>query len=125
MNNKDSRDNSFHISMKDVAHFTEQCPDCEASIGELHGDGCDVEACPECGGQFVSCDCELTVPRLPWTGYWPGSAECLEFGWYSKFVTGDGWVSCDKDDPQMYSVNLNRLGVDAKWDKSQGRFIKC
>src|SRR5690606_30243886 len=27
------------------------CHDCSALPGQLHGDGCDMERCPRCGGQ--------------------------------------------------------------------------
>lgn len=102
----------------------EHCPDCGAGIGDLHLDYCDVERCPDCGGQMLSCCCEgdIEMPRLPWTGLWPGVAECREFGWYSKLITGQGWTTCSKDDPEA-SENLNRLYVDAVWDKNKGRFV--
>ena len=34
------------------------CHDCAAIKGEFHGPDCDVERCPACDGQLVSCDCE-------------------------------------------------------------------
>jgi|SRR5580698_1748734 hypothetical protein len=33
------------------------CHDCRAIKGEFHVPSCDVEQCPGCGGQLLSCDC--------------------------------------------------------------------
>ena len=33
------------------------CHDCDAKEGEFHQFGCDMERCPFCGGQLVSCGC--------------------------------------------------------------------
>lgn len=33
------------------------CHDCGVSEGEIHHLGCDMERCPFCGKQLISCDC--------------------------------------------------------------------
>src|SRR5262249_27477601 len=35
----------------------ERCGDCHALEGENRELGCDLERCPFCGGQLISCDC--------------------------------------------------------------------
>ena len=49
------------------------CHDCGAKVGELHQLGCDMERCPVCGCQLISCDEDHydlieagKVPRIPY-----------------------------------------------------------
>lgn len=132
------------------------CGDCGVQPGQLHQLGCDIERCPRCGGQAISCDCiyevcgldpetleqahpgiyangptaqmnetwdaEWANRRMPWTGEYPGCAECREFGWYAKLAPGKGWFECGPEEPGA-TENLNRLYVDAVWDIERQRFV--
>jgi hypothetical protein len=37
---------------------TQPCHDCGAVRGEFHVPGCDVERCPVCGDQAITCNCQ-------------------------------------------------------------------
>jgi hypothetical protein len=82
--------------------------------------------CPHCKETIATCTNEAVnrIEFIPWSGIWPGVEECQEFGWYAKFKPGEGgWIRCDKDDPEG-SEDLNRLCVEAKWDREKQRMVK-
>jgi hypothetical protein len=102
------------------------CPDCDVAPGEIHEWGCDIEQCPYCGGQLISCDCRRKPPlddRLAWSGVWPGQDECREFGWFARLVPGRGWVPCEPGE-QGAIEDLNRLHVEARWNRRRKRFVR-
>jgi hypothetical protein len=37
--------------------ITQPCGDCGVVRGELHLEGCDIEVCPCCSGQYLGCEC--------------------------------------------------------------------
>jgi hypothetical protein len=43
----------------DWSATTIPCHDCRVLKGEFHVPSCDVEECPVCGGQLITCDCEF------------------------------------------------------------------
>jgi hypothetical protein len=34
-----------------------RCHDCGVQPGQFHHPGCDMEECPDCGGQLITCSC--------------------------------------------------------------------
>ena len=120
------------------------CPDCKVKPGQLHTPGCDVERCPACGVQFISCDCVATANgtddvtdemierwdaewgprRIPWSGEWPGVAEAREFGWYCRRdPDGPGYVPCSADHPGARE-DLTRVAMEGVWDRDARRFVR-
>lgn len=48
---------------RDMAYFygLTRCGDCGARAGFYHHPGCDMETCPECGGQLLGCECVYSI----------------------------------------------------------------
>jgi len=38
--------------------YPKQCPDCGVLKGREHLSCCDIEECPLCGSQLISCECQ-------------------------------------------------------------------
>jgi hypothetical protein len=112
------------------------CNDCGASVGEPHGDDCDVATCLVTGRQRLSCSVGTVVFGWPekhphddcgnqaWAGEWPGHAECEEFGWWAvESPATQKWMRDNGiPDGDLPHHNLNRLAVDAGWDPVACRF---
>lgn len=115
---------------------TDRCPDCQVAIGEQHQDGCDVARCLWDGGQRLQCELEGDVDHDcgadAWTGYWPGSVEAAEFDWWIYWdgpdpergwdYRGRGWVRVTADHPDA-RPDLNRLQIEAHWDRAGQRWV--
>lgn len=55
----DSKGKEFkRIPYTDNCLDPQSCHDCNVKEGKLHHDGCDMERCPKCHGQLLSCDCD-------------------------------------------------------------------
>ena len=112
------------------------CHDCGCSEGELHESGCDMERCPFCGGQLISCDCcydILGIDCSPGTwAYHNGLTKEQDAVWdaalkkrglipYIRFPIICGY--CGKRWPELFMV------PDAEWNKyirgHAGKLVIC
>lgn len=48
--------NPYFSPFDDLDH---RCHDCGVALGRIHHPGCDLEECPRCHGQLLSCECDV------------------------------------------------------------------
>ena len=110
----------------DMVEGPSDCPGCGVAPGAMHVVECEVEPCPACGWQRLSCGCGREVrdeERMAWTGYLPGAAECREYGLWSKLVPEKGWVPCSPGEAGAYE-DVNRLVAESHWDRANRRWVR-
>lgn len=102
----------------------QKCRDCNAREGEFHKPGCDMEICPFCGGQLMSCDCcygKLGIDVSPGTwAYKHGLTDEQEKEW-DKILRKKGLIPyaptvmvchrCGRREPDFFGV------PDREWQK--------
>jgi DNA-directed RNA polymerase subunit RPC12/RpoP len=98
------------LSKLTIEHKETQNPKLLKKIKMIIDNGEDETTVADCCDEIVK-----DSDRMPWTGIWPGVAECQEYGLWSK-MGPKGWEKCDKDDPEA-SEDLNRLTEVCKWDR--------
>lgn len=67
------------LLLEEIKTSDRHCGDCGVIPGEKHLDGCDIAECLVCRGQRLQCSCENGSGDI-WTGLWPGTIECYEYG---------------------------------------------
>jgi len=67
-----------------------RCHDCDIEEGQLHKLGCDMERCPNCLGQLISCGCPEPAEkdRIIWVEI-PNLCRLCGEKWPDMFILSD------------------------------------
>ena len=99
----------------------ETCPKCDVAIGEIHENSCGVTRCKEHGFQRFSCPMPGKHTPTKFTGFWPGTQEAIERGWYAYLDTKKGWTACDEDHADA-TPDLKRVMSQLRWNSESEKF---
>lgn len=72
-----------------------KCHDCGCREGEIHSLGCDMERCPFCGGQLVTCDCsydKLNIDCSPGTWAYEKGLTIVQEERWKKLLEKEGRI---------------------------------
>ena len=110
------------------------CPDCGVGLFEFHAPCCDVERCPICGGQMLSCNCHLTVlgydpDNLPEDIY-EGGLDDLQTEKASMLIDKEGRIPWNgkwpgEEECEMYGLYSYFDQKDPKADGKNYGHIPC
>jgi len=123
--------------VKDMERTT--CHDCGVKVGEYHLPNCDIERCPKCGGQLLSCGCFIyenedngyfnekefeKYEREKWSGIMYEDAHIyaeehdLWVFWGPGYAPRyqKGWIKCDKNHPgAKHDLNTSSSHIMKNW----------
>lgn len=101
-----------------------RCHDCHCKEGELHHSGCDMERCPFCGNQLITCDCCYGYLRIDCSegtyAYKHGLTKEQEERWLAILALKNRipWINtpnlcvfCGENWPEFFAV------PDEEWEK--------
>lgn len=97
---KSNRHQALHAAQLAVCH------DCGAKEGEFHDPGCDMEQCPFCSGQLISCDCANVH-------FYPGFVSAKYDRENNKFIHAKPFCGLPK---KVYEFGLS-AEQETEWDR--------
>lgn len=56
------RGDESHVHLEKTGQPVSNCHDCGVLVGQYHTSNCDMEQCPKCKRQLLSCDCDAQYP---------------------------------------------------------------